>query len=315
MKKHILEKSRNPIPSLTLVLIFAIQFQTVLLSQQINTTYPDTVKKVLQYNSADLNYKSGSTKWYGMFTNIPTDYLSFIRQSFTVKKIPTLLTIGALTGSLMLVDQQGWKTENSMIKKSLIDHKIANFAVNMGDGRYQFLTAAAFAIPGLIFHDQRAIKTGSNIVEAILSTGLFVQALKRITGRQSPAASTENGGDWDPFPSIRQYQKNQPAFYSFPSGHLSTATAVLTVIANNYPEEKWIKPIGYPLLGLLSLSLVSKGMHWYSDLPLAFFLGYSFGNIIAPEKDSASQDNRKSSLKIFPSITFNGVQLGINYRF
>ena len=304
---------RIPIPSLTLVLIFTVQFQSALFSQQIKTTYPDSVKTVLNFNSINLKYKNGNTKWYGMFTDIPTDYLSFVRQTFAVKKIPVLLTIGALTGSL--IDQSGWKTENSIFKKSLIDHRIANITVNMGDGRYQFLTAAAFAIPGLIFHNQRALKTGSNIVEAIISTGLFVQALKRMTGRQSPAASTENGGDWDPFPSIRQYQKNQPAFYSFPSGHLSTATAVLTVIANNYPEEKWIRPIGYPLLGLLSLSLVSKGMHWYSDLPLAFFLGYSFGNIIAPEKDSTPQEIKKPSLRIFPSITFNGVQLGINYRF
>jgi len=300
---------------LILIFIFAGLFQASIFGQHNKNLISDTTLSYLNINNFNTGYGNINTKWYKMFSNIPSDYLNFIKQSFTIKKIPTLLTIGALTGSLMLVDQQGWKTENTMIKKSFIDHKIANLTVNMGDGRYQFLTAAAFALPGIIFNDKTAIKTSSNIVEAILSTGLFVQVLKRITGRQSPSASTENGGDWDPFPSIRQYQKDQPAFYSFPSGHLSTATAVLTVIANNYPEQKWIKHVGYPLLGLLSLSLVSKGMHWYSDLPLAFFLGYSFGNIIAPEKDLAPQTISGPSLRIFPSFTFNGVQLGINYRF
>jgi len=298
-----------------LIFIFINLMQNSIFGQTNKNIIPDSTLSYLNINNFRTDYDNVNTKWYQMFSNIPSDYLSFFKQSFTVKKIPTLLTIGALTGSLMLVDQQGWKAENKMFRKSLIDHRIADIAVNMGNGRYQFLSAAAFAIPGLIFHDQRAVKTGSNIVEAILSTGILVQVLKRITGRQSPSASTENGGDWDPFPSIRQYQKDQPAFYSFPSGHLSTATAILTVIANNYPEEKWIKPIGYPLLGLLGASLVSKGMHWYSDLPLAFFLGYSFGNIIAPEKNLAPQTISGPSLRIFPALTFNGVQLGINYRF
>ncbi len=300
---------------LVLIFIFAGLFQNTIFGQENKNIISDSTLSYLSINNFNTKNNIINTKWYQMFSDIPSDYLNFFKQSFTVKKIPTLLTIGALTGSLMLVDQQGWKAENKMFKKSLIDHRIANVTVNMGDGRYQFLSAAAFALPGIIFHDHRALKTGSNIVEAILSTGLLVQVLKRMTGRQSPSASTENGGDWDPFPSIRQYQKDQPAFYSFPSGHLSTATAILTVIANNYPEEKWIKPVGYPLLGLLSLSLVSKGMHWYSDLPLAFFLGYSFGNIIAPEKDLPPQTISGPSLRIFPSFSYNGMQLGINYRF
>ncbi len=253
--------------------------------------------------------------WHKMFTNIPSDYITFFKDSFNSKEIPTYLTIGALTGALMLVDQQGWKSDHMLFKKSLIDHRIADLTVNIGDGKYQFLSAALFAVPGLIFHDETAVKTGSNIAEAIISTGLLVQVLKRIAGRQSPSASTENGGDWDPFPSVKQYQKDQPAFYSFPSGHLSTATAILTVIANNYPDQKWIKPVGYPLLGLLSVSLVSKGMHWYSDLPLAFLLGYSFGNIIAPVRNLPSQNGEKPAFTIFPSISFNGFQLGMKYTF
>jgi len=254
-------------------------------------------------------------KWHQMFSNIPSDYSRFFRNTFSEGAIPSLLTVGALTGALLFIDEQGWKDNNILFNKSVLDHKISDITVNIGDGKYQILAATLFAIPGLIFNDKTAIRTGSNIVEAVITTGLFVQVLKRMTGRQSPAASTENGGDWDPFPSIRQYQKNQPSFYSFPSGHLSTATAVITVIANNYPNESWIKPVGYPLLGLLSVSLVSKGMHWYSDFPLAFFLGYSFGNIIAPERESVSGDKGKTTLSVIPSITNDGIRLGFSFKF
>jgi len=281
----------------------------------------DSIKSVPDPSSIATIFKSDTsnpgnkTTWHQMLTNIPSDYDKLIRNAFSTEVLPSYIIFGSITGILLLVDNQGWNFNNTLFRKSPIDHKISDFSIKMGDGRYQFLSAALFEVPGLIFNDKTAIRTGSNIVEAVISTGLLVQILKRVTGRQSPLASTETGGDWDPFPSIKQYQKDQPAFYSFPSGHLSTATAVLTVIANNYPNEKWIRSVGYPLLGLLGISLVSEGMHWYSDLPLAVLLGYSLGNIIAPEKKLHTQDNDKSSLTIIPSMTLNGIQLEASYNF
>lgn len=255
--------------------------------------------------------------WHEMFTHLPFDYISFFHNSFNLKAIPSFVRVGILTGTFMLIDQQGWKYNNSLFKKSSTIHNISNVVVNAGDGRYQLAAAALFAASGLALHDKTALKTASNIAEAVISTGLFVQLLKRMTGRQSPSASTENGGDWNPFPSIRQYQKDQSAFYSFPSGHLSTATAVVTVIANNYPDLKWIKPVGYSLLGILSLSLVNESMHWYSDFPLAFFLGYTFGNIIAPVRYTSKSgiSSSQSKLYISPAYFNNKVFLSAVYSF
>ncbi len=118
-------------------------------------------------------------------------------------------------------------------------------------------------------------------------------------------------------PSIKEYQKNQPKYYSFPSGHLSTATAVVTVIANNYPDIKWIKPLGYSLLGILGFSLVNEGMHWYSDFPLAFLLGYSLGNIIAPVHNSVdkSPEQSKTHLTLSPSYNDNKIFLNAVFSF
>ena len=57
--------------------------------------------------------------------------------------------------------------------------------------------------------------------------------------------------------------------------------ATLTVLAENYPQERWIKPVGYTLVGALGVGLVAKGMHWYSDLPMGVAIGYLFGRIAA----------------------------------
>ncbi len=297
------------------IVFLLFQLQPLLFGQQNKKILhaPLSFNASVQSDSIEQNFEN--ITWYRMFTDVPSDYYNFFKQTFTIKNIPTLVAVSALTGSLFLIDQTGWKYGNTYFHKNQVYHSVANIAVNMGDGKYQFLSAALFALPGIIINDKTAIKTGSNIAEAIISTGIFVQILKRMTGRQSPVASTENGGDWDPFPSIKQYQKDQPAFYSFPSGHLSTATAVLTVIANNYPNDKWIKPVGYPLLAVLGASLIGKGMHWFSDFPLAFLLGYTFGNIIAPVKNTSVHNDEKSSLTFVPSIGFNDIGIGLRYNF
>jgi membrane-associated phospholipid phosphatase len=297
------------------LLAFIIISQTVLSAESPRGKTTDTSHSFVNENIN--SEKEEQITWHQMFTHLPVDYKNFFQNSFNLKEIPAFLTVGALTGAFMLIDQKGWNYGNSLFKKSSTVQSISNFAVNFGDGRYQLAAAFLFGIPGLALHDKVALKTSSNIIEAVISTGLFVQVLKRMTGRQSPSAFTENGGDWDPFPSFKQYQKDQPAYYSFPSGHLSTATAVVTVIANNYPDLKWIKPVGYSLLGILSLSLVNESMHWYSDFPLAFFLGYTFGNIIAPARKTTLKEtsSSKSHFFISPSYINNKILISAGYNF
>ena len=243
----------------------------------------DSVKPIRPF---PLSIMNNNPKWYSMVTNVPQDTYMLIHKDAVINKIPTYIGLSVLTESLMQVDQKAWKFNHTLYKTSDAAQDWSDLSVWMGDGKFQFALSAAFASFGLIEHDNRALKTASNISESVLAAGLVVQLLKRVTGRESPAASTESAGEWSFFPSIKEYQKDQPKYYSFPSGHLAAATAVLTVIANNYPDNRWIKPIGYTLLGVLGFSLVSRGMHWYSDLPLGFFLGYSMGNIIAPQPNS-----------------------------
>ncbi len=262
--------------------------------------------------------KDVKLNWYQMFTQLPSDYYQFFKYNFNTDEIPTLINVAVLTGSLMSIDQTGWKLQHSLYSKSTFEQKSSNLVILLGNGKYQLYIAALFALQGTVFQDEKSLKTASNIVETALSTGLFVQLLKRITGRESPIAATESGGDWELLPSIKQYQKNQPRYYSFPSGHLSTAAAVMTVIANNYPDEKWLRPVGYSLLGVLGFSLVNEGMHWYSDLPLAYFIGYTFGNIVAPPGGRFSQNGESiisKHLLFTPSFNINGVELNAIYSF
>jgi membrane-associated phospholipid phosphatase len=153
-------------------------------------------------------------------------------------------------------------------------------------------------------------------VEAFLATGITVQLLKRITGRQSPAAATHLTGRWKFLPRMQQYAKHPTSYYAFPSGHISTAMATLTVVADNYPDQNWLKPVGYTLVGALGTGLVAKGMHWYSDLPLGIAVGYVFGKVAAspqtPGKPVASE--KEDGMKVAVSPTFDG-QRGAGIHF
>ena len=252
-----------------------------------------------------------------MIFRIPKDDYLFLKNDVTVKQAPIFLGLAGLTGALMHFDQTGWRFDHNLYNTSSFYHRSADMFVFMGNGEFHFILSGAFAAYGLVFNDNTSLITASKIAEAVLSSGLFVQVLKRITGRESPAVANRSKGRWQFFPGLDQYQDAQAKYYSFPSGHLASAMATLTVIANQYPQSKWIKPVGYTILGAIGFSLVERGMHWYSDLPLGLFIGYSFGNLIAPPKADTTINDKsaKPDISILPSIGRHDFGIDVVYAF
>lgn len=154
----------------------------------------------------------------------------------------------------------------------------------IGNGGTTLLISGGFYAFGKINNDYRMLNTSSELAEVLMSVGIVTQTVKRITGRQSPVRAIADGnpsGNWTLFPNTLSYQQNTPNYDAMPSGHVATYIATLTVIATNYPEIKWIKPVGYSLGGLLAFQMVSSKVHWTSDYPLAVLFGYVVGKNIA----------------------------------
>ena len=258
-------------------------------------------------------------RWHSMFSQIPNDFARFGNLTVSAQSVPTIASLGLLTISLIETDHRSYRSTRHRYRESETFHEFSDYAVALGDGRLHAGIAAAFAGYGLITDDSRALRTASQTVEAFLATGLTVQLLKRITGRESPICATRNKGRWKFFPHPGTYEKNQPSFYAYPSGHISTAMATLTVIAENYPRQTWIKPVGYTMIGALGVGLVAKGMHWYSDLPLGIALGYVFGRTVAnPEASEISEVSNDGSVRISITPSFDaqggsGVRLAVNF--
>jgi len=266
----------------------------------------------------DLQESDYLPAWYDMIARIPGDWVEYSKETFQEKNIPWVIGIAGATTALVVVDRQWYWTESKWYEKSPTFHRFSDWMVFTGDGRFQFGLVGGFAAYGFAFNDTRALRTASETTEAILACGGVVQLLKHITGRESPFCSTKRTGNWDFFPNQIKYSKHVPHYDAFPSGHLATATTTLIVIAENYSELTWLKPIGYVALGAISSSLVAYGIHWWSDFPLAFALGYSFGEIASHPLGMTFADNETESatrLSLMSVSYPNGAGLGLSLTF
>lgn len=246
-----------------------------------------------------------------MFTNLPRDWSNWAKLAFTSEQIPLISAITISTVGLVVTDYETWQPFKKWYESSKNVHDMNEAFVFMGDGKFQFGIAVGFGIGGFIFDDTKALRTGSQITEVILACGGVVQLLKHLTGRESPVVTTTPTGRWKLFPSQIEYIKHVPEYDAFPSGHVATALATLTVIAENYPEQTWIKYVGYPAVGAIALGLVSTSIHWWSDFPLSIALGYSFGMVVSHTQENQKTIGQNSvSKQYFPSLALTTLSDG-----
>ena len=186
----------------------------------------------------------------------------------------------------------------------------------IGEGWPSILTAASFYGYGIMKNDYRARQTSSQLAEMFFTLAVTTQVLKRMTGRQSPFNSTTPGGAWHPFTNLGTYQQNVSNYDAFPSGHLATIMATVTILSGNYPDNRLIKPIGYSIMGILGYAMMNNGVHWAGDYPVAIAIGYTCGKIALSRgqktihKKSITTGYKSSIMPLF--LGNNGY--GLSYR-
>ena len=263
--------------------------------------------------------RSSTLEWYTMFERIPGDWVTYANDTFREDRIPQILGMVGVTAFTIWTDQPVWEASDRWYKSSKIVADISDVFVYVGDGKPQFGLAAAFGAFGYLANDQRALRTASQIVETILACGIVIQTMKHITGRESPFISTRTNGRWVFFPNQIDYHKHVPHYDAYPSGHIATTLATLTVVLENYPEWKsWLQPIGYAIVAGVGIGLSNTGIHWWSDFPLGLALGYKFGMIAShPEglELTKSEKDNAPKLTISPNISPLGQGVTLSLQF
>jgi len=267
--------------------------------------YKDTVRlvkaQVYDLNSSEsvLFYKP---RPFDFIKNVPSDLAQFGKTVVAKENIPTVCLLVGTTAVLMALDQPLLDAAQRFGRYIHLDasHKFNRVSINIGslkapivdvpqnlnsslyfigEGWPSILVAGGFWGYGIIKDDYRARQTSSELTEMFFTLAITCQTLKRVAGRQSPMNSSTPGGEWHPLTKPATYASNVSNFDAFPSGHLATVMATITILSGNYPDNKYIKPVGYSVMGLVGFAMMNNGVHWAGDYPIAIAIGYTCGKI------------------------------------
>ncbi len=225
---------------------------------------------------------------FDVFTNLPRDWATWGKRSFRGQNLPIIGATLGVSVAMYAYDVPLWKGTSYHYQKNPGFYRSFSDTGNfIGDGAFQFGLSGAFGIYGFAASDNRALRTASQVIEVILATGLVIQTLKHLTGRESPSAldGTCSKGCWHGPVSMKKYFGHVSKYDAVPSGHIATSLATAQVIIENYPDAKWIPYVAYPVVGTVGLGIVANSSHWWSDIPFGLLIGYSFSQVVAhPDK-------------------------------
>lgn len=172
---------------------------------------------------------------------------------------------------------------------------------NLGIRNIAYGLSGLMLAGGLIGNDKKMLHTSRLLVESWLISGAIVYWSKRFFGRSRPYAGL-GPHQYSPF----EFSSSDHSIRSFPSGHSSSAWALMTVIAKQY-SQWWIKYPAYAVAASVSLQRMEDRQHWLSDV----VVGGAIGHWVATSLVSRFQSRHGVSMTPYVA----GQQIGINVRF
>jgi membrane-associated phospholipid phosphatase len=154
---------------------------------------------------------------------------------------------------------------------------------------------------GLIFKDKKLLLTTRLMVESFFITGEITTLAKDLFGRARPYTG-EGPLDfaWFRFNSAQERR-------SLPSGHVSSAFSIVTVVAKQY-DSWWIKIPAYTVGVGVAFQRIESRNHWGADVILGGALGYGVGSALV---NRYKRPSKRSSIN--PYMMGNGVGLVVEF--
>lgn len=250
----------------------------------------------------------------GYFSLLGKNFSEQAAAPFHLKKSGYIEAVTLISSTLILTTLDG-KADDEVKTLKNEDHFIheASPPVTELGGTYGIIGACAFGLAGIIFHDDDIAETGLLATQAIITSGLWAQVGKYISGRERPFRSYEGsmlpGGKWyGPLVEISNPDHlPSSSFSSFPSGHTTTAFAIATVFAMKYKTCHAVSLTAYTLATLVGFSRITENKHWLSDV----FAGAALGHLCARQimkshfaaKEPSDKKNR-SQIFLMPDFSF-----------
>ncbi len=157
---------------------------------------------------------------------------------------------------------------NSYLARPLYKGTFAKIGDFYGGLYMPFIFFGAFGGYSLATGDVKARKIAFEIGQACLYAGALTGVIKTIVGRARPYTG-EGKSSFHPFGGL----KSGAGHDAFPSGHLTEAMAMSTVLAFN-SEPLWLKILCYVPVPFTFFSRAYQGYHWASDCVLGAGIGF-----------------------------------------
>jgi membrane-associated PAP2 superfamily phosphatase len=230
---------------------------------------------------------------------------------FTAKQ---WLFTGAATGitvALIFADEDIDSWARVQKQKHMWVNRSSPFISEFGSN-YGIYTVVAEGLLSAAFKNEKGVQTSLLATQAVITSGIWTQIIKQLTGRERPKASYIfshiEGGKWHgPF---AKYLETDPdnnerfSYDSFPSGHAATAFAIATVFAEQYKEYKVVPVLLYSVATLVGVSRMTEHEHWASDVSVGALIGFLSGKQVVqhyyrthqnsqPPLESKQKNNRE----------------------
>ena len=190
---------------------------------------------------------------------------------------------------------------------------------------YGVYSVVASGLISAAFKNEKGVQTSLLATQAMITSGIWTQIIKQLTGRERPKASyiysKVEGGRWhgplSRFLEESADNRSVSSYDAFPSGHTATAFSIATVFATQYSDHKAVPVLFYSAATLVGISRLTEHEHWGSDVFVGALLGYLSGKQVVKHYNKTHQ-NSLSSFQYERlnrrEITFTqyGNQLGIS---
>jgi len=193
---------------------------------------------------------------------------------------------------------QKWVLDNRTTTSSDIGDKVTY----LGSGFLTVGVVGGMYLYGYAASDSKATETALLSVESFALTGVFVQIIKRTTGRHRPYT----GDPYNTWSGPSLASEND----SFPSGHSSSAFAVASVIAEEY-DNYIVPPLAYSVAAITGYNRMQHNAHWASDVFVGAAIGYFTGKAIV----ASHRGGKDSRVSFAPMIDDSGTGVMLTYRF
>jgi membrane-associated phospholipid phosphatase len=173
------------------------------------------------------------------------------------------------------------RIDGDFIERDDFHVKPAIALAKIGDGYDEFISRNYLRIGlpvtmlagGLVFKDKKLLLTTRLMVESFFITGKITMIGKGVFGRARPYAG-EGPLDFSWFKFNARQERR-----SLPSGHVSSAFSIMTVLAKQY-DSWWIKIPAYTVGVATAFQRMESRNHWGADVILGGAIGYGVGSAL-----------------------------------